>query len=138
MYESMAIQLGNMGIAQRHRKRLSEALRYFREALRMNRRLGRREGIMENVGNIAAVLGDQGRHDEAVIEFDRAIALARKIGEREGLAVNYEMKGNLLKKMGHKGLSRMALRASLRHYRKLGNKRKAHEIEMELRFLEND
>jgi tetratricopeptide (TPR) repeat protein/DNA-binding MarR family transcriptional regulator len=90
----------SLGTVMRHRMRLKEAQREYRECLDLARRLGarREQGMFHN--NLGVVYHRQGRDDLALVEYGRAVDAYRETGEARLVAQSTINSANILKSRG--------------------------------------
>jgi len=78
--------LGNIGIVYRIQGKLTEALKFFQQALEIHREIDDKEGetiALDNIGNVYQI---QGKLTEALKFFQQALDICRKIGYKKGKA----------------------------------------------------
>ena len=71
----------------------AEALRYYKEALELERKLGRTLGIADSVQMIAQLQDESGESESALKNYREALDLRRPLGDKQGI-------GNVLNDLG--------------------------------------
>lgn len=127
--ETVATALANRGIVYRHLRRYRAAEAAAHAALTIEQRLGRREGIARCYSLLGGVASSRGNYDDAIAWYRRAVRLQQRIGVAEGLAADSEQLGRALKAAGRTAAARTALARSRTIYARLGNERKAAELD---------
>jgi len=94
--------LTNIGIVYKTQGKLDSALVVYRQALAINQKLDRPEGMADNLGNIGIVYQTQGKLDSALVFYRQALAINQKLDRPEGMADNlgnigivYDIQGKL-------------------------------------------
>ncbi len=100
MAQHAAVWLNELGVLYREIGELDKAKATFRQALELNERLGRREGMASNYGNLGNVLYVRGDLDGAEEMYRKALDLDEKLGRREGMAKSYANLGNVMTARG--------------------------------------
>ncbi len=128
---SLAIQLENdeqkgrilqaIGIAYKRLNKPGEALRYFQEALTVQRRLGQKRGIAASVSEIAEAQRILGRSREALASYHEALQMQREIGDKRGTATNLLNLALFLANRGQHDDALGMLKESLQLNRDLGD-----------------
>jgi tetratricopeptide (TPR) repeat protein len=113
--------LNGVGIAYRRLGQGEQALRSYREALDINRRLDQKAGIAANLTNIGQVELSLGRLDDALASYNESLELRREIGDRQGIGSNLLDLGNAYLDMGRDDHALQSYRDSLVIQRELGN-----------------
>jgi tetratricopeptide (TPR) repeat protein len=72
--------LGNIGLIYSSLGKPEEALKYHRDALAIDRKIGYEQGIASDLGNIGLIYSDLGKPEEALKYHQEALAIDRKIG----------------------------------------------------------
>jgi len=119
--EARARILNGIGIAYRRLGQGEDALRTYRDALDINRRLDQKVGIAANLTNIGAVELGLGRLDDALASYTEALQLRREIGDREGIGASLMDLGNVYLDMGRDDDALQSYRDSLVIQREIGN-----------------
>ncbi len=119
--ESRARILNGIGNTYRRLGEGEEALRTYREALDINRRLDQKGGIAANLTNIGHVELGLGRLDDALASYSEALDLRREIGDREGIGISLLDIGNVYLDMGRDEEALQSYRDSLVIQREIGN-----------------
>lgn len=119
--EARARILNGIGVTYRRLGQGEEALRTYREALDINRRLDQKVGIAANLTNIGHVELGLGRLEDALASYLQASDLRREIGDREGIGISLLDVGNVYLDMGRDEEALQSYRDSLVIQRDLGN-----------------
>lgn len=82
-----ATRTSNLGMALEKLGWPDEALERYRQALALDRSLGRRIDIAIDLNNIGGILKQRGQLDAAIVTFEEALSLARTSGARPQEAI---------------------------------------------------
>ncbi len=115
-----ATLVGNLGLIARTRGDLDGAERLHREALKINRKLGRLEGQAAALGNLGAVAQTRGDLDGAERLHRESLEIERKLGRLEGQASDLGNLGLIALTRGDLDGAERLHRESLEIERKLG------------------
>jgi len=93
---------GNIGLIYSDKGELDVALKYHKEALKVHREIGYRQGEADQFGNIGLIYHYKGDLDEALKYHKEALTIDREIGYRQGeasdlgnIGLMYSDKGDL-------------------------------------------
>ena len=99
---------GNLGIVYRYKGELNEALKHHKEALRIHREIGYKQGEAIQLGNLGIVYHVKGELDEALKHYEEGLSIHREIGFRQGeatqlgnMGIVYRAKGELDEALKH-------------------------------------
>jgi len=100
--EGKANALGNIGLIYQAKGDLDQALKYHKEALEINKQIGRKEGEANQLGNIGLIYQDKGDLGQALRRFEEVLAMERELGRKWGeatalgnIGLIYQDKGDL-------------------------------------------
>ena len=117
-----SVSLGNMGIVYRIQGKLTEALKFFQQALEIHRAIGDKEGEANALNNMGVVYEIQSKLTEALKFFQQALEIHRAIGNKKGeanaldnMGIVYEIQSKLTEALQH-------YQKALDIYREIGNK----------------
>ncbi|MCW5886446.1 MAG: tetratricopeptide repeat protein, partial [Candidatus Kapabacteria bacterium] len=94
---SVALNLGNIGIIYGSQSEYSKALEYFHKSLKINEELQNKEGIAGNLGNLGAIYNYQSDIPKALEYYHKAFRINEEIGNKKGVAANLLNIGNIYK-----------------------------------------
>jgi len=98
--ESKALILQSIAISYRLMNKPDDAMRNYQEAMAINRRLGLKRNLAENLVEMAVVLNSQGKPDEALANYNQALELQREIGMKKDAGNTLNNIGVLYQSMG--------------------------------------
>jgi len=116
-----AVALGNLGVVYQTRGELDRAEEMHREALKINERLGRAEGVAGNYGNLGNIYAIRGEFNQAEQWYRKGLQIDEKIGRFEGLAGGYANLGTIHSARGEWDQAEQMSRKALDIYEKLGS-----------------
>jgi tetratricopeptide (TPR) repeat protein len=93
--EGKASALGNIGLIYKAKGDLDQALKYYQEALEIDKEISFRQGEANQLGNIGLIYKAQGDLDQALNIFQDILEIHREIGHREGEANDLGNIGNV-------------------------------------------
>jgi serine/threonine protein kinase/tetratricopeptide (TPR) repeat protein len=120
--EARGYILNAMGVAYKRLNKTDEALRYYRDALEIRRKLGQKGGIAATLTEIAQTNVITGQPAEALKNYTEALQLRREIGDRRGTANTLSELGNLHFNRSDYAQALALYRESLQIHRETGNK----------------
>ena len=82
--EDMVLAYENLGELAHQKSRLEEALKYYKEALKIDREIRDRQGEGNNLTNIGNVYAELGQYEEALKYSEEALKIFRDIGYKKG------------------------------------------------------
>lgn len=118
--ESMA--LTNIGLIYQAKGELKEAMRCFKEALKISRDSGYRQGEANQLGNIGLILKNKGELDEALEYFNDTLKIDKEIGYKKGEASDFGNIGLIYRVKGESDKALKNHRKALKTYRYIGYK----------------
>jgi tetratricopeptide (TPR) repeat protein len=77
-----ASNLGNLGLAYHAQGQVKRARKFYRQALRLARKIGDRVGEGRHLRNLGSICRDTGRSERAVILYRGALSIFSEIGNR--------------------------------------------------------
>ena len=95
--EAQAALLGNLGGVVQNRGDLDGAEAIFRQALEINEKFGRLEGMAIKYGNLGNVYEIRGELDRAEEMYLKSLKIKEALGLKEGMANSYGNLGNVYK-----------------------------------------
>ena len=100
--QSKSDALGNIGLIYSNRGDLDKALKYHQDSLKIDKKIGDRQGEANQLGNIGLIYSDKGDLDKALKYHRAALKIDKEIGYRLGegshlgnIALIYRAKGDL-------------------------------------------
>src|SRR5262245_7789069 len=115
----MATALHNLGVVEARCGHRDEALRYYRQSLRIARRAKDLVGVALTLGNIANLRAEAGEFAAAERLLRRSLAIRRRSGDLAGTAVTLGNMAGLLRARGRFGRSLELAQSSVRRLRAL-------------------
>jgi tetratricopeptide (TPR) repeat protein len=100
--EDVANSLNDLAIAEKLSGDLDAAERDYREALRISKAVGNREGIAVRTGNLAALALDREDWPGAEVLAREALSLSEKVGRKELIAADCRRLAKALAQQGRK------------------------------------
>jgi tetratricopeptide (TPR) repeat protein len=94
------IALGNIGVVYKAKGEFGKALKYYEEALVIDREVGYQEGVAGQLGNIGCVYLGQGELDKALKYLVEALRAFAAIGMRPRVEQTHTNLALLLGQMG--------------------------------------
>ena len=110
-----------MGVAYRMLNKPEEALRNFREALAIRRRIGQKRGIAFSLNEMAVVEEALGKPKDALVHYQEALQVRREIGDKRGLGDTLLDLGNFYDDRGDHGQALRMYKEALQIQRDIGN-----------------
>lgn len=118
--EIAAIACNNLGLVMKIRGDLDGAEEMHCKALKINKKLGRLEGMAGAYGNLGLVMESRGDLNGAEEMHRKALAINEDLGRLEGMADNYGNLGIIMKTRGNLDDAEAMHRKSLEINEKLG------------------
>ena len=84
--ETKSSALGNIGLIYSDKGELDQALRYHKEAIKIDKEISYRQGQAVDLGNIGLIYYDKGELDQALRYHREAIKIYKEIGYKQGQA----------------------------------------------------
>jgi len=78
--------LGNIGNICHDLGKPDEALDYYQQALKINRKLGYEQGTAHNLNNIGTLYNELGKYDEALKYQEEALEISKKFKDEQAIA----------------------------------------------------
>jgi tetratricopeptide (TPR) repeat protein len=101
---NQSVSLNNIGHVFQIQGNLEKSLKYYQQALKINREIGNKDGEAVNIGNIGVIYRIQGNLKYALKYYQQALEINREIGNKEreagiisNIGVIYRIQGNLEK-----------------------------------------
>ena len=121
--------LGNIGIVYRIQGKLTEALKFFQQALDICRKIGYKKGEANALDNIGIVYGIQNKLTEALKFFQQALDIYLEIDDKKGEASALDNIGIIYRRQGNLDEALQHYQQALNIYRKIGGKKgEAHTL----------
>jgi len=133
-----AIAYGNMGNIYQTQGKLDKAMKMYKEALTINKKLGRKEGIANQYGNMGIIYQTQGKLDKAMEMYKEALTINKELGRKEGIAAVYGNMGIVYKTQGKPDKAKEVWQKSLTLFQELGNKSMVEKVQKMLDTLNQE
>ena len=88
--------MGNIGNIYRHMGDPDKALDYHQQSLKIERKIGRREGEAADLGNIGIIYKTKGEMDKALDYLSQALEIFEEIGAKIEIAKTKQNIQNIL------------------------------------------
>lgn len=86
---SLALYLTNAGNTLFKLKKLEESLSKINSALKINKEIGNKEGIITCLNILGLISNSQNKKEEVILIFNQSIQISKEIGNLRGLASTY-------------------------------------------------
>ncbi len=117
-----AIGLGDLGLIYRTRGELDKAEQMHRQALEIDEKLGRREGVANQYTNLGLIYQTRGELDKAEQMHRQALEIDEKLGRPEGMAAQYGNLGLIYQTRGELDKAEQMHRQALEIFEQLGHR----------------
>ena len=97
----MAAALNCQGISLDIKGHFVKALSYYRNSLKLRKKLGDLEGVAGALSNIGAVYGKQGDYSQAVEHYSRSLKIIEGLGDNEAMARTLNNLGVIYQNQNH-------------------------------------
>jgi len=97
---SLASAIYNTGYYQQGKGNIPEALKHYREALKMHNESGNKKEIANCLNSLGIIYLNQGNIPQSLEFFHRSIKIQEEIGDKEGLAYSLNNIGYIFKNQG--------------------------------------
>ncbi len=84
--KDLSIAISQAGYCYKKIGQYDKAIKNYEEALAIDRRLGREEGVAIDLNNIGMVYKAWGQYDKAIKNYEKALAIDRRLGREGGIA----------------------------------------------------
>jgi len=95
-----AMVTGNLGLIYRVRGELDKAEEMHLKSLKIEKKLGRLEGMAKQYGNLGLVYYTRGDLNKAKEMYEKSLEIEKKLGQLEGMASQYGNLGNVYEARG--------------------------------------
>ncbi|ACS80072.1 tetratricopeptide repeat protein [Maridesulfovibrio salexigens] len=95
-----AVAYGNLGNIRQTQGDLEGAEEFYNKALKIDEKLGRKEGMAAEYGNIGNIRQTQGDLEGAEEFYNKSLKIDEKLGRKEGMAIRYGNLGLIRKTQG--------------------------------------
>jgi tetratricopeptide (TPR) repeat protein len=132
--EMKADALRHLGIIRQEQGRYDEAVKMFKESLKIFKELGDKKGIADNIYEVGNVYFWKGRYDEAIKSYNESLKIFKELGDKNGIALALAQMGMIHEEQGRYDEAVKMFKESLKISKELGNKK---EIAINLHELGN-
>jgi serine/threonine protein kinase/tetratricopeptide (TPR) repeat protein len=119
--ELKALILQSIAISYRLMNKPDDAMQHYQEAMAINRRLGLKRNLAENLVEMALILNSQGKPDAALADYNQALELQREIGLKKEAGNTLNNIGVLYQSMGEYDKALQSYKESLQIERDAGD-----------------
>ncbi len=116
-----AAAYGNLGTIYQTRGELDKAEEYHLKALKIDKALGRQEGIAPDYGNLGLIYRTRGELDKAEEFLLKSLKINEALGRREGMAKQYGNLGLIYGTRGELGRACQYWKKSVAIFKKIGS-----------------
>jgi len=97
---SLATALNNFGYIYDVQGDIPKALEYYHKSLKIEEKIGDKEGIATSLNNFGSIYHDQGDIQKALEYYHKSLIIYEEIGNKEGIAMSF---GNIAYSYEHQG-----------------------------------
>ena len=119
---NQSVSLNNIGHVFQIQGNLEKALKYYQQALEINKKIGRKVGESTIIGNMGTVSQIQGHMEKSLKYYQLALKINREIGNKEGMADVFGNMGTVFQIQGNLEKSLKYYHQALKINRGIGNK----------------
>lgn len=130
--KTVANQLNNLALCKRQQGDLRTGLALLNESIEINRAMGRRDALVDNLTNRGEQYESVHRYAQAEASYLEAKRIAQAIRHAAGLAVVLEDLGRLRLRRGKRQSGLGLMRRAAKQLEQLGNSKRARELRAEV------
>ena len=120
--EGKSAALGNIGLIYSAKGELDNALKYHKDALKIDREIGYKQGEAAALGNIGLIYSDKGDLEKALKYHKDALKIDREIGYKQGEALDLDAIGLIFISKGNSSKALKYMNDALTIHKDIGHK----------------
>ncbi len=121
----LASALNNIGYFQSSNGNIPEALKYYKRSLKIQEKVGDRDGVATSLNNIGSIYNRQGDVANALEYYHKSLKIYGELDNKNGMAQTLNNIGHIYHNQGDPNLALEYYHKGLKIYERLDNKRSA-------------